>query len=189
MVIESGKFLFNGTPIHAIERYLSIGKDSVPQGYLSLSEKEYPFRANGRIMEARITSGSDYSCSGYPIGAPIEFRVKCFSEGKIPNPALGIGIDNFLGQRIVSLDSEFDPLVPRPIVVSGEFSFVCRVHGLALLPGDYRVRLCLNQHGTEQIHILDNALSLTITPRDFYGNGGKWGKGLILCEQKWEIVT
>ena len=133
-------------------------------------------------------SNGAYSEGGYLIGAPLEFCVKCVGQEALTKPALGIGIDNVLGQRIITLHSNFRPHIVNENRVSGEFQFVCRVEGLALLPGEYRVKLSL-ESGLTPVHVLEDGLSFIIISSDFYGNGGKMGRGLVLCNQSWDIAV
>jgi hypothetical protein len=110
------------------------------------------------------------------------------SARQVVRPALGIGIDDGMSQRIVTLHSDFGECRRREDSIPSRFEFVCRMSGLVFRPGDYRVKLSLEGNG-QALHVLDEALIFTILPTDYYRNGGKFGRGLVLCDQEWDIRT
>jgi hypothetical protein len=101
-------------------------------------------------------------------------------------PSLGIGVDDQLGNRLVTLHSNIGSCGDRPDTVLGEFSFVCQMNGLALMPGDYRLKLSLEGNGG-YLDVIEEAVGFTILSTDFYQNGGRRGRGLVLCQQDWKV--
>src|SRR5207253_2678167 len=104
VVIEAGQLEFAGPQTEAIRHYFQLVERSGPRGFF----RESAAGSNGRgrtarIVEARVTSEGGYSPAGYPIGSPLEFRVECNAASELIAPTLGIGLDNALGQRIVTL--------------------------------------------------------------------------------------
>lgn len=67
------------------------------------------------------------------------------------------------------------------------FGVKCETSDLKLAPGTYHVILSLEDHGIP-LQRLSPAFSLTILPSDAYQNGGKIGKGLVLCDQEWSYL-
>ena len=175
----------------------SIGsQDQVIQAYIAEVDRE---NAGGRyechesmngskmaITHAVVRSAGRHSPQGYPIGAPLEFVVDCYAPKKTLVPALGIGIENMTGERIVTLHSSRDPGTKSPDPVLGHFRFLCTIDDLRLAPGEYRVKLGLeNEHGIAQK--LDPAFTFTVLTADIYGTGTAFGQGLVVCRQGWVI--
>jgi lipopolysaccharide transport system ATP-binding protein len=187
IVLDAGRVAFTGTQTEAIGRYMEIVDSQVPRGFLKADAGLLDGAGRvARIVEARVTSGGGYDPAGYPAGAPLEFHVVALTSRPVAHPSLGVGIDDGLGQRIVTLHTDFGPCRRQGDRPKGRLAFMCRVGGLALRPGDYRVKLNLEGDGGT-LQCLEDALMLSILPCDFYRNGGKFGKGAILCAQDWQI--
>jgi lipopolysaccharide transport system ATP-binding protein len=190
ILLEKGRLTYAGDKTEAIRRYMSQMEQALPHAHFVFDENEVSEderRGGARIQEARITSKDEYSTIGYLPGAPLEFRIRGSSPKPI-SPRLGIGIENATGLRILTLHSDFTPRRLRAIPSLKEFEFECRVEGLALMPGDYRVQLTLlGEQGP--LDVREDVMSLTILPADFYQNGGRRGQGIILCNQTWELQS
>lgn len=188
LVIESGRLAFDGNQTDATRFYSAILDSSVSQGQYRADECVASTNGDGpKILSAYLTSDSAYGEGAFPTGAPLEFRVTCFSPEPITNPAVGIGIDNSLGQRIVSLHSAFGANSLQLGDASGTFQLRCAVNDLALAPGEYRVRLSLQRNG-QRVHLVEDAFRFEIVACDFYDNGGKFGRGVVLCHQDWQLI-
>ena len=182
--LESGKVDLIGTQTEAVTRYLDrLEQSTSPARYHA--DTSQPGPRGARILQAEVRSAGRHSAHGYPAGAPLEFVVTCQSTRSIHRPVLGIGIDAGHTQRVVTLDSRFGG-APDTVAVHGKFCFSCRLGGLALAPGEYYVKLLLSDETGTQEEI-DPAFRFTIQRSDFYGNGGKIGRGVVLCPQQWEI--
>jgi hypothetical protein len=56
----------------------------------------------------------------------------------------------------------------------------------ALVPGDYTLRLSL-EVGVEAVDMIEDALTTTIHPSDYYGTGHAPFRGLIALPQSWSM--
>lgn len=187
-VLDGGELVFHGDHRDAISRYMSGLETGSVQGRYACpaAECESSPESGLRIIEARVTSSGEYQAEGYNTGAPLEFHIKCRAYRTVHWPGLGICIDNSFGQRITTLRSKFDSQHIIPDEVSGEFQFDCEISDLGLVPGDYAIRLELRGDGM-QVESLENALLVRVNPSDFFGNGFKPGKGIVVVRQRWNI--
>ncbi len=185
-VLSGGQLVFHGDQREAISHYMNGLETSATQGRFIAPDGVRGAEANReiRIVEAIVTSAGQFQSGGYPIGAPLEFRVKCRSRGRVFAPVLGIGLDNAFGQRITTLDSRFDRRYESPECVEGDFEFACKVSELALAPGEYWVKLEVrgNEMSTDSV---ENAFSFSVIASDYFGNGRKPGKGVVVVPQQW----
>lgn len=184
--LSAGRVEFIGSQAEAIRRYCDHLEKTVEYGQYRRSESEPPGEAS--IVEAVVTSQGSYFASGYAIGAPLEIVVHASAATPLEQPGLGIGIDDSLGRRILTLHTTYAPRPEWPPIVTGRFTLRCRLEALNLAPGDYRLKLSLeNRLGS--VDVVDPALTFTVLPSDFYNNGGKFGRGLILCRHDWQLET
>ncbi|HLJ12116.1 MAG TPA: ABC transporter ATP-binding protein [Planctomycetaceae bacterium] len=188
-VLSSGELVFHGDQRQAISHYMNGVEKGSAQGRYCLPDDERDAISDNdlRITEAVVTSSGEFQPGGYPIGAPLEFRVKCRASAPVYSPILGIGIDNSLGQRITTLDSKFDPKHLPPETISGEFEFICTVGGLGLVPGEYTVKLAAKANGMAA-EVLENAFSFNVNSSDYFGNGRQPGQGVLVVSQHWKIA-
>jgi lipopolysaccharide transport system ATP-binding protein len=186
VVIQQGRIGFIGSQSDAIGFFLRDISQNTAHAEFSFSDRTNN-KFNSRILEARVTSNGEYSDTGYKVTAPLEFHVRCETNVALRLPALGIGLDNSIGQRVVTLHSKFtaggEMLGP---IGTGNFGFKCRIERLPLAPGEYRVKLSL-ENNEIPLHVIDDALMFRILPTDYYNNGGMHGRGVILCKQNWKI--
>jgi len=186
VLMDAGRVAFSGSQAEAIRRYMEVMETALPRGRLVADHEG----RNGhippvRIEEACVTSDGAFDEIGYPAGAPLEFRVRCMARQNVLRPSLGIGLDNGLGQRIVTLHTDFGHQ-SREGTALGDFEFICRMSELVLRPGDYRIKLSLEGNGGA-LHVIEEALAFSILPSDYYQNGGNIGRGVVLCDQMWEL--
>jgi hypothetical protein len=83
----------------------------------------------------------------------------------------------------VTFSSNFDPTLSRPRFVTVGFSFSCVVE-LPLVPGSYTTKLNL-ESADQTVEGIEQAMSFTVLPSDYYGSGGRIGRGVVLCRQEW----
>lgn len=188
IVLSNGTVESTGRVDEAISSYLNVDVERSSHGrYVTNGE---PTSQIGYIAEAIIESGGKFSSLGYRTGRPLDFKVRCkgLGSGGMRRPAVGIGIDDALGQRITTLHSSTDEPADSKQDSPSDFSFACRISDLALSPGHYYVKLSL-ESGRTPVDVIDRACYLEILDADFGGTSAKQWRGVVLCRQKWEYLT
>lgn len=187
IVLDRGQLVFDGTQDEAIGHYMSMLENANDRGvYRSCNQPPQKIDEDVHVVEARVMSNGNFASAGYPVGAPLEFRVTCYSREELIGPLLELDIDSLFGSRIVTLRSDVNLSAGLPETVQGEFEFTVRTEDLALKPGEYRLRIKLLST-VEPLEAIDDALTFSITDADYYRNGGKLGRGLIVCPQSWQL--
>lgn len=117
-----------------------------------------------------------------PVGGRFWLKVQLLPTDPILRPAFGLGIDNHLGQRILSLHSaEFERrLDPADGVVNLE----CVVPQLPLAPGDYFLKVCMDVN-RRQFDWVENALQFTVTDGNLFGTGRGAHRGYCVAPSDW----
>jgi lipopolysaccharide transport system ATP-binding protein len=186
IVLEEGSVAFCGAQIEAVARYHQSFAGTLGQGRFvpnAAGERRDALRA--QIVGATVTDSRSGEIGQVRAGGRAEFRVDCFANETLDRPGLGIGIDSSSGQRIVTLHTNHDPSLCRHGKVSGAFSFFCAVE-LPLVPGSYTTKLSL-ENADQTVDGLEQAMSFTVLPADYYGSGGRIGRGVVLCRQEWML--
>jgi len=189
LIIDAGQVRFKGEKAEAIKRYAEALRGKESRGYFRLqSEAQLQELIASRIVEARVTSSGEFSEGGYKTGDPLEFHIDCVSDVAIRAPTLVIGVDNWLGQRIVTMRSSSCATNVGRELLQGRFGFVCSVKDLALAPGEYRVELGLEIQ-QKPVHVENGAMTLQIMPGNYHGAEADSVLGIILCKQHWEYAS
>jgi lipopolysaccharide transport system ATP-binding protein len=184
IVLEGGSVSFCGSQTDAIALYHRILSNGVGQGrFAPDSHRVDDDGRKARIVGATVINPDNGEIGQVRAGGRLQFRVDCVAAVTLDRPGLGIGIDSSAGQRIVTLHTNHGPALSRPGKITGSFSFVCTVE-LPVVPGTYTTKLSL-ESADQTVHAVDQAMSFRVLPSDFYGSGGRIGRGVILCPQEW----
>ena len=65
--------------------------------------------------------------------------------------------------------------------------FVCEIPSLTLVPGEYKIKLALDIHNSEQ-DIIEDAARLTMLESDFYGTGRVPWNGMVVLKHRWQML-
>ena len=184
IVLEGGSVAFCGSQTEAVAHYHRTFSGSVGQGsFAPDARRDEGHTPRARIVSATVINPENGEIGQVRAGGRLQFRVDCVAAETLDRPGLGIGIDSSGGQRIVTLHTNHDPTLSKPGRVKGSFSFACTVQ-LPVVPGSYTTKLSL-ESADQTVHAVDQAMSFTVLPSDFYGSAGRIGRGILLCPQEW----
>lgn len=188
IVLQSGNVLVDSTVPEAIERYSS---SSNPEG---VDEKDFQKRlretgkqACGVLLNAKtLVDGKPSAVAS--LGKELVFEVE-FDASNHKGIKIGIGVNDFLGQRIVS----FSPTFQAPTLLAaaeGKCVARCRIPSLSLAAGLYSISVACEDR-TGPLEALGDALILEVVSSDFYGTGilPSQRQGIYLEEAEWELET
>ncbi|MEJ7636571.1 MAG: Wzt carbohydrate-binding domain-containing protein [Singulisphaera sp.] len=151
-----------------------------------------PFDRDGPDRATRVFRGADLlDAAGevtnfLPLGGQFKVRIALEAPAEIAFPVIGIGIDDTLGQRILTLHT---PLTEQAIArVAGRCAIDCRVDAFPLAPGDYWMKLALSAQGGE-VDSVERALHFTVTNGEAFGEGRGFHVGLCVAPSRWELVA
>jgi lipopolysaccharide transport system ATP-binding protein len=186
IVLKAGQVDFVGNQVDATTHYLKALASAGEHARYDAPESARKSSKECYVTSARITSNGEHSTTGYSIGAPLEIRVQCVAAKPMAWPGLGIGLDSAIGDRIATFHSKHSPNDDSKKSVVREFEFVCKLASMPLVPGDYHVKLSLESAG-RGIDVIDQCLRFTVLSTDYYRNGGKFGRGVVLCQNEWQL--
>jgi hypothetical protein len=117
-----------------------------------------------------------------PVGGRFHLKLVLDAPIAVESPTVTIGIDDSLGQRLMSLQTPMtDAVLPR-LQAPGVLD--CIVEMLPLAPGDYWVKLGLAAT-PDEIDEIERALRFTVTEGDLFGSGRGHHRGLCVAPSKW----
>ena len=179
LVFETGRMAFWGNIQEAITFYLK----KTQGGNL---HKDIERRVERVVLIDRDGNPRNM----FQMGEPLSVLIEINTRGRlIRRPVLGLGIDTDMGQRLFTVGTYFsqDELLP----MQGNVQVLCEMDAPNLIPGEYFVKVGLNDNFTvleEQDHIAN----FTIEAGDVFGNGRFPHKnkrqGLIAVNSRWKQV-
>jgi hypothetical protein len=97
-----------------------------------------------------------------------------------------VGIDDNLGQRIMSLQTPLtNPVLPR---LEKPGTLDCVVESLPLAPGDYWIKLGIAAV-PDEIDEIERVLRFTVTEGDHFGSGRGHHRGVCVAPSQWKFET
>ena len=183
-------FLKGGT-VHTIGQV-----DEVVQEYYSDNRARLGPNGFGRPFEEEQDSNRllRYAALLGPSGEPTDFlfvgnecrvRIVLRSQSPILGPAVGIGIDDSLGQRVLTLRS---PRSEHWIdCIDGQVVVECRIPESPLIPGEYWIKLVVSVAG-EPLDQIEQALAFRVEDGDLFGEGRGFHRGCCVARAAWSVV-
>lgn len=116
------------------------------------------------------------------IGRGIRLRIGVHSATPLRSPRIGIGIDDYLGNRLLSAHT------PRSKDAIGEIvddcSIECTIHSLPLAPGNYTLTLGCALNG-ELLGNVERAFSFTVVDGELFDEGQGFHRGICIARSSW----
>lgn len=190
LVLEQGRLVFGGTAKEAVDYYLhSLSGDGMGSAASVVDLTNAPGRRRHfqpLLKRLELFSGDGAQLNGgLPIGAPLKARIHFQLENPCSSFDACLAFDSLGGQRIFTAHSVFEPRRPHGERV-GEQVFVCEIPSLALVPGEYKIKVGLDIGGTE-VDSVEDATRLTVIESDYYGTGKVPWNGTCVLKHQWEL--
>ena len=134
------------------------------------------------FTSASLVDAEGRDTSQIPLGGELVLEIGLRSARRLRAPSLGIGIDDVMGQRLLTLHNPIQGSVLDDIEGSG--SVRCRVRSFPLAPGEYVVKLALSDR-TEEIDVVENAFTFEVVNADGLKDGRGHLRGLCVAPSEW----
>jgi lipopolysaccharide transport system ATP-binding protein len=164
ILLEQGRVTLRDTARTVIDAYLSSGQTT---------SANIDLTPHGKTPDSVLRGLRILNCAGvealqFRPDEPITFEVTLHLPPDIEDPQLGIGVNNWRTDRIVTLSTKLQGHdIPAG---AGEVIVRCELPPVMLAVGSYRLRLV---YGTSyrDLEIIDNLPAFEIVPADIYGTG------------------
>jgi lipopolysaccharide transport system ATP-binding protein len=185
VLLQGGQLARLG-PVRAVVRaYHQSLHGSTTGGAVSLAELDGPERHQKILRHAVLLDEAGEPTQYVPLGGTFRLRIGLDVDHPIDLPTLGIGIDDSLDQRLLSLHT---PISRNPIRrIDGDCEAECRVPTFPLAPGDYWVKLAVSVNGND-IDSVERVLCFTVGNADAFGQGRGFHRGVCVAPSEWGLV-
>jgi lipopolysaccharide transport system ATP-binding protein len=148
----------------------------------TLAEMDSPSRVHKIFRSATLLDDREEPTNFIGVGSRFHVRLVLDAPIAVESPTVTLGIDDNLGQRLLSLQNPLTnavlPRLDKPCVLD------CVIDSLPLAPGDYWIKLGFAAT-PDEIDEIERALRFTVTEGELFGSGRGHHKGLCVTPSRW----
>jgi lipopolysaccharide transport system ATP-binding protein len=183
ILLSSGKITTIGSTDEVVRHHLSSAKHIFGRHSLAPTELQY----NSIIRNAYLVDEHENVTTSIPIGASVTVRMHLSPHRRISRPIFGIGVDNYLGVRVVGFNSIMNTVLDIE-AISNTCMVECKIPSLLLSPGEYRIKLAIIEFGST-VEEIEDAFTFTVEATDWFGTGRlpSSTQGITVCKANWKI--
>jgi lipopolysaccharide transport system ATP-binding protein len=143
-----------------------------------------PHSAKQIFRSASLLDETEGRTHFIPLSSKFHLRLGLEVDGVLHDPVIGIGIDDTLGQRILTVHT---PLSRSAIErLEGSCEVDCTIPQLPLVPGEYSVKLAFAVAGCE-LDSVERALQFSVIEGDAFGEGRGHRRGVCIAPSVWNL--
>ncbi len=186
-VMERGSIDYLGETSEGVSYYVN---KTVTQTAGEVDLQAHPARRKGCtpiLQRARLLDENGNVRSQFLSGETWRLELSCVLETPLKDFRIGVGIDDWLQNRVFSLTTDTAGAVLAP--ATSAFKVVCSVDDLPLGPGHYTLSLSAGTPHAPLLDALDHAVTFHVEASDFFGSGKLPSPqlGRVLVRSKWSI--
>jgi lipopolysaccharide transport system ATP-binding protein len=185
ILLDHGKVAMDGGVHELVQEYHRRVLHTQGDGGSALSEINTPGRVHKIFRLATLLGENNEPTNFLAVGSRFHLRLVLDAPITVEAPTVTIGIDDGLGQRLLSLQTPLaNPVLPRlaePCVLD------CVVEALPLAPGDYWIKLGFAAV-PDEIDEIERALRFTVTEGEVFGSGRGHHRGVCVAPSKWNVL-
>ncbi len=185
ILLDGGHVARDGRPQELIQEYhrLVIGPKA---GVTSVAEMGGPQRRRRVFRSLQMLDAEGQPANFLPLGGELRLRVGLDSPEPVLLPNITVGIDDHIGQRLLSVQMPVtDPLIER---LHGAYELECRVPVFPLAPGEYWLKLGLAT-ATEVIDEVERVLQFSVLDAEMFGEGRGFYRGVCVAPSRWAVLS
>jgi len=186
VLLDHGKIAMDGAVHDLVQEYHRRVLSAHGDAGSTLSELNSPTRVHKIFRTATLLDDQGEPTNFMPVGGQFHLRLVLDAPITVEAPTVTVGIDDNLGQRLLSLQTPLtNPTLTRlqqPGVLD------CIVESLPLAPGDYWVKLGFAAV-PDEIDEIERALRFTVTEGELFGGGRGHHRGVCVAPSKWSFQT
>ena len=148
----------------------------------ALSDLNSVTRVHKIFRSATLLDDKGEPTNFLPLGGRFHLRLLLDAPIEVDAPTVTIGIDDSLGQRMMSLQTPLSQPVLMRLQKPGVLE--CVVESLPLAPGDYWVKLGFAVI-PDEIDEIERALRFTVTEGELFGSGRGHHRGICVAPSRW----
>ncbi len=190
IVIQAGGVMLSGEMKQAVDYYLhsiaGLGRGHSSHIVDLSNTAGRPAKCRPLLKRLELYTDQDSPLNG---GLRMGAGLKAYIHFKLEEPTSNFGaclaFDSLFGQRVFTAHSVFQLHQPWGERV-GEQVFICEIPSLTLVPGEYKIKVALDIHNSEQ-DCVEDAARLAILESDYYGTGRVPWSGTFVLKHRWQL--
>jgi lipopolysaccharide transport system ATP-binding protein len=184
LLLDKGRLVQAGDPPDLIRAYHERMQSYRDTARAALASRDAERRTLRAFRDAVLLDEAGNPTTHLPLGGRFHIRLRLEVPRPVDEPAVGIGFDDTLGQRLLTV------LTPRSHAVIGRLEGTtevdCVVDPFPLAPGDYWIRLALTAKGQE-LDGVDQALGFSVINADAFKEGRGFFRGVCVAPSHWSV--
>ena len=184
ILMDHGKVALDGAVHDLVQEYHRRVLQAHGDPGSALSDLNSPTRVQKIFRSATLLGDTGEPTNFLPVGGRFHLRLVLDAPIAVESPNVTIGIDDNLGQRLLSLQTPLtNPVLPR---LQAPGVLECVVKSLPLAPGDYWVKLGFSAV-PDEIDEIERALRFTVTEGELFGAGRGPHRGVCVAPSRWSF--
>jgi lipopolysaccharide transport system ATP-binding protein len=186
ILLDRGRVITDGKVKDVVREYHRRIMDTQSINSDYLWDVEGPEREQKLIRSIVLLDDYGEPTNYLPLGGRLILRIGLHAAEPIDAPSIGIGFDDTLGQRLLTVHTPRSKLaVPR---LAGRCTVDCEIAQFPLAPGDYWVKIAAGtvEHAAD---VMEHALRFTVVDGDAFGEGrGYQSRGVCVAPSRWGLL-
>ncbi len=187
ILLEEGRVTSDGDVQEVIREYRRRIMAPQLQEVAHLRERRGPGRRQRVFCAATLLDEAGAPTNFVPLGGLFHLRIGLDTPTPLRDPVLTVGVDDTMGQRILSVVSHRRQETAIGQIV-GHCEVDCRVEQFPLAPGDYWIKLGLAAEAGVQVDDIEHVLHLSVINGEAFNEGRGFHLGLCLAPSRWSIA-
>ncbi len=184
ILLDHGKVALDGGVAAIVQEYHRRVLNVHGNVGATLSKVSGPLRVHKIFRSATLLDEHGEPTNFLPVGGRFRLRLVLDAPVAVEAPVVTIGIDDQVGQRLLSLQTpSTNPVLSR---LQQPGALECMVESLPLAPGDYWIKLGFAAV-SDEIDEIERAARFTVTEGEQFGSGRGHHRGICVAPSKWSF--
>jgi lipopolysaccharide transport system ATP-binding protein len=183
VLLEHGRYKFDGTPEDTVRKYLHSLKSRTTQPVAQIQDREGGIQ--GRLLGISFSDSNGHPIDSIVSGFPVIVQLQFAATQRLPVTYIALSCFSSDHIKVFHIDTTQTAFVLNDY--GSLCTRICTITHLPLTPGTYRWNGMIASGDVVLDHVYD-AAELTVLPSDFYRTGSRvnYGGGIILAQHRWE---
>jgi len=182
LLLDKGKVVHDGGVRELISEYHRRVLETQGETETDLEKIDGPQRIRKVFRSCSLLDEQGQPTNFLSLGSQFHLRVGLRSTTNFDFPTITIGIDDNLGQRVLTLQTPLSqPLIEQ---LRGGAVVECKVPQFPLAPGDYWVKLGLYVI-PDEVDAIERVFRFTVAEAEVFGTGRGFHAGLCIAPSAW----
>ncbi|MBI2805105.1 MAG: ABC transporter ATP-binding protein [Planctomycetes bacterium] len=182
ILLDHGKVALDGGVGQIVQEYHRRVLSGPGEVVTDLRSLELPSRVYKVFRSATLLDEKGQPTNFLQVGGRFHIRLVLDAPVPVESPVVTLGIDDQIGQRLLSLQTPLtNPVLPR---LQQPGTLDCIVEALPLAPGEYWIKLGF-AGVPDEIDEIERGVRFTVTEGELFGSGRGHHRGVCIAPSQW----